>query len=439
MAMSAFYKQYVPYTDIASSQALWCRRSVEVRAFVRDPTKRLVVAVHLWDANQESINIYGFPLQVNDLIEEFMGEKRVVSFLPEIPALCIAASAGLSSVRPSQFCRVQYGLVELDQLCASWSEDNVLGRRPLENQERMSGSNGSSSSSAFVYLQRLASASVTHNSAVVNKHARDTGVSFEESSHTYYLHSFTSNRKKFPMSVSTVWERYFPKFNPDEILRLYYDRWCYDATNKYHKTITEGRSSGMSHSDIRDHIKEIWRVDGETASALGTYMHRQIELALNGEAFDGHAEEMKQFNAFVQAVLQPRGWVMYRTEWSVYDETIMVAGQIDAVFKDAAGELHMVDWKRCKEPLHPDAKQNFGRYGYSPCEALIDNACVHYFLQQNLYMALLRRRYGLQLRSMSLVQLHPAQSGYRMLQVPDWFSLANELLERSAETVAPQN
>ena len=186
-------------------------------------------------------------------------------------------------------------------------------------------------------------------------------------------------------------------------------------------------------------MKETWRVAGETASVLGTYMHRQIELALNGEAFDGRAEEMKQFNVFVHAVLQPRSWVMYRTEWSVYDETIMVAGQIDAVFKDAAGELHMVDWKRCKEPLHPYAKQNFGRYGYFPCEALIDNACVHYFLQQNLYMALLRRRYGLQLRSMSLVQLHPAQSGYRILQVPDWFSLANELLQRSAETVAPQN
>ena len=124
-------------------------------------------------------------------------------------------------------------------------------------------------------------------------------------------------------------------------------------------------------------------------------MHRQIELALNGECYDRQLPEMDHFHTFVRCDLEARRWKLYRTEWSIYDEGVMVAGQIDAIFRDDSGGLHMVDWKRCRELLHPDDKASFGRYGLFPCDELIDNACSHYFLQQNLYAAILRRRYGI--------------------------------------------
>ena len=58
---------------------------------------------------------------------------------------------------------------------------------------------------------------------------------------------------------------------------------------------------------------------------------------------------------------------MHRVEWRIYNEHVMVAGQIDAVFQDAMGNLHMLDWKRVKHSLDPNAKQQFGRYGHDLC------------------------------------------------------------------------
>ena len=67
----------------------------------------------------------------------------------------------------------------------------------------------------------------------------------------------------------------------------------------------------------------------------------------------------------------------------------MVAGQIDSIWVDAAGGMHMVDWKRCAKHLNPDEGRGWGRFGKAPCEFFVDNAFSHYVLQQNLYAAIL--------------------------------------------------
>ena len=95
----------------------------------------------------------------------------------------------------------------------------------------------------------------------------------------------------------------------------------------------------------------------------------------------------------------------------------------------------MVDWKRVRHLLLPCSGEKFQRYGLCFCKHLLDNHFNHYALQQNLYSAILRRRYALRLSSMALLQIHPEVMGYQVIEVPEWAELAEELLDAAGATV----
>ena len=167
-----------------------------------------------------------------------------------------------------------------------------------------------------------------------------------------------------------------------------------------------------------------------------TRLHRQIELFLNGVCDGDWPVEMVEFFNFLTVEIIPRGWKPYRTEWSIFDENHLVAGQIDSVWIDSnTGSLHMIDWKRCAKPLDPDDGNRFNRFGRAPCEFLLDNSFCHYAVQQNLYAAILRDCYGLTLGSMWLVQLHSDLPSYRFIPVPAFLDIAAVLLQRSAPVI----
>ena len=253
-----------------------------------------------------------------------------------------------------------------------------------------------------------------------NCHIRDRYIRFEEDGHRYLLHPGTPMETVFPISVSGLWSLYFKKFNPGEVIQRRFLQWSQDATSVYYAVICAGFAAGQTQEDISKRIELGWSHVGKLGSALGTRMHRCIELALGGGSYDGSSKEMGMFHRFVREWLEPYGWRVYRLEWSIYCSDAMVAGQVDAVFEAADG-LHMVDWKRCAKPLD----ENFGRgewwgvHGRPPFHDMLDNSCNHYFVQQNLYAVILERRYGIKLRSMWLLQLHPNQDTFRMIAVPD--------------------
>ena len=242
-------------------------------------------------------------------------------------------------------------------------------------------------------LIQLESNVVETNIEVLNGHPRDQWVRFEEAGHTYFLVG-TSGEIEFPISVSGVWARNFTPFNATATIRKYFLRWANTATSKYYDFICGFKEHGLSDEAIAAKIQIKWADAGELASAQGTRMHREIELALRGELFDNDIEELQVFQDFVKSYLEPRRWRIWRTEWTVYDEGVMVAGQIDAIFLDTSGRLHMMDWKRVRHELDPDAGEMFQRYGTGLCAHLLDNHFHHYALQQNLYAAILRRKYG---------------------------------------------
>ena len=267
-----------------------------------------------------------------------------------------------------------------------------------------------------------------------NAHRRDQNVRFEEKGHRYYLQQDWAE-VQFPISVSGVWAQYFDHFDAEATIARYYARWAQDSGSKYFEFIARLRCRDVPDADIKRRIKNMWSDAGDLASTLGTRMHKEIELALTGSAYDASMEEMQTFHHFVTEVLEVRRWRLYRAERTIYDEMVMVAGQMDAVFVDSSGAFHMIDWKRVRHPLLPRTGENFQRYGLGVCKDLVDNRFSHYAVQQNLYAAILRRRYAMLLSSMALVQIHPDITGYQIIDVPEWTELANNLLDAAGATM----
>ena len=280
---------------------------------------------------------------------------------------------------------------------------------------------------------RLASAVVTLNSSKINFHTRDAAIRFEEAEHKYILDPGTPMERVFPISVSGLWGQYFEKFDPLAVTSKYFSKWAENPESNYYGMISYYRRAGEGDVEIAQRIRDGWSEKGLIASAEGTRMHRNIELALGGLMYDGSSKEMGMFNNFVKEWLEPRGWCVYRLEWSIYCSTAMVAGQIDALFV-GNGAYHMVDWKRCGKLLDVFAGAAFARYGLYPFQDCLDNACNHYFLQQNLYAVILERCYEIRLASMWLCQIHPCYESYRVVQVPDMRNRAGWILDMYARS-----
>ena len=88
-------------------------------------------------------------------------------------------------------------------------------------------------------------------------------------------------------------------------------------------------------------------------------------------------------------------------EWSLYNEDLKIAGQIDSLWldldkidNDKRHELILVDWKRTSKFLTSDRttlqQQACSKLGTLCCSHLYDTAWSHYFVQQTLYAYLLR-------------------------------------------------
>ena len=198
---------------------------------------------------------------------------------------------------------------------------------------------------------------------VLNACPRDRRIVFDEEAHTYQLDSAVT----FPVSVSSVWNFFFEEMDMDETCHTYFSRWSQNPSSKYYATIAKGRVDGLSDQAIMAGIVEAWRDTGRQASAQGTYMHRQIELFLNCMECDDSLPEMEQFKSFMLDFALPRRLEPFRTEWSIFDEDHMVAGQIDSIFKCIDAEVYyMIDWKRCAKPLDPHAGAFFNKYGHPP-------------------------------------------------------------------------
>lgn len=230
-----------------------------------------------------------------------------------------------------------------------------------------------------------------------NHHPRDDKIVFKEEGHLYTYDS-TCNFT----SVTTVIHHFFPKFDADKIIDKMMN------STKWPKS----KYFGMS----KDEIKEQWSNNGKKSSELGTLMHAAIEDFYNGTLDkDPDTPEFQQFKCFWNGFQKKNPtWTPFRTEWVVYDEDKHLAGSIDMVFGNTAGDIVLFDWKRSKEIK----RSNHWQKGSGPFSHLDDCNFNHYTLQLNIYRHILESKYGKKVIGMYLVVCHPSQSHPQIINVP---------------------
>jgi ATP-dependent exoDNAse (exonuclease V) beta subunit len=283
----------------------------------------------------------------------------------------------------------------------------------------------------------------------INAHPRDSRIVFQDEGHIYTIEGFNGH----PISVTTVIHKFFPEFDAEKIIgnMMKGKNW---KNSKYY---------GMS----KEEIKKKWKDDGESASKLGTAMHKAIEDYINAEASppvdeltsclnqlslikiptveeittsSGNiytiptieeqlpkyiipkvpdvATQTHEFDLFLkfwsELKIGSPGLQAYRTEWLVFDEAKRVAGSIDMTLADADGNIIICDWKRSKEIK----RSNLYQKGLKIFNHLDDCNYNHYCLQLNIYRHILETHYGKKIIGMFLVVFHPNNDDYIFIQVP---------------------
>lgn len=223
-----------------------------------------------------------------------------------------------------------------------------------------------------------------------NQHPYDHRIVFNESNHTYALDGSSTNM----LSCTSFKGLFFKKFNPDEAITniLKGDKYTTDPDYKYfNKT-----------SDV---IKKEWA----DANKLGTHLHSDIEDYLNGLQVKNESKEYGYFLSFLQ---DNKDLLPYRTEWRIFSELLRLSGTIDAVFKDKEGSYILLDWKR--------SIVTYGDYDYAkfPLEHLKDNNFIQYSIQLNLYRQIVEDYYGIRIKAMFLIELHPENDSYKKIETP---------------------
>ena len=227
-----------------------------------------------------------------------------------------------------------------------------------------------------------------------NKHERDERISFDEKTHTYYVDGSSEGI----VSVTTLIHHHFPKFDSDKILKVMKNK------NEKYPNMTN------------EQIKKLWAENGKNASENGTKLHKMIENYYNNIKNNQDDEKMKEFQYFlsfnnsIKKIFTP-----YRTEWSVFDGSLDLAGQIDMLYKKNDGTYALYDWKRVKEIK----KENSFEKGIGNLSNLDHCNYIHYSIQLNIYKRILETRYEIKVSEMCLVILHPENDSYILERVND--------------------
>lgn len=252
--------------------------------------------------------------------------------------------------------------------------------------------------------------------AISHPHPRDQTITFEDSTHTYTIYDSSTNTYDSSFTSVTTWNhKHFEPFDEDKIISRMMNgkRW---NQSKYY---------GMTP----DEIKAQWEETRQEASSAGTKLHKDIELYYNQNSIDNSSVEFQYFLNFESMrkrrfpTLEP-----YRTEWMIYHEDWRLAGSVDMVFRDiCTDELWIYDWKRSKKITKTNPWQN----AINPeINHIPDCNFWHYALQLNTYKAILENKYDCKIAGMCLVCLHPNQSNYERIPLPDLKNEIHNLIQR---------
>jgi len=261
--------------------------------------------------------------------------------------------------------------------------------------------------------------------AIKNAHVRDSFIQFEESSHIYTV----KGTYKGYTSVTKLIHSFFPEFDTFGVIQKMMAGRNWSSHKHFGKTANE--------------IAAIWKSDGKASSEAGTQLHRAIELFLDSTVAtvtDATATaattvttspEWGYFEAFWLKHgldLEP-----YRLEWPVWVEELKLAGAIDCVFRQKSdGAFFIYDWKRSKEIKMENGYEN----GLGPLSHLPACNYWQYTIQLNLYRWILENHYGMPIKGMYLIVLHPDNKTYRRYPLNRLDDEIEEILESRRSQLA---
>lgn len=191
---------------------------------------------------------------------------------------------------------------------------------------------------------------------------------------------------------------------------------------------------------IEESLKK-WKRIGRRAADVGTFMHEQTEnyfrdgtfLTVCPFCYEGETEEVsiEQEKQYFLRFVSDYQISPYRQEWPVYDTGLNIAGTIDMICQNDDGTFTIYDWKRSTKVVNaqgqPVTEAFGGKMSYNGIN-LPDTSFYHYCVQQNLYRYMLEQHYGVQVRAMNLVVLHPDYPSYYVVQVPKMDEVVSQIV-----------
>lgn len=267
---------------------------------------------------------------------------------------------------------------------------------------------------------------VLHNVlAARNSYSRDKFIEFYEDTHTYKI--LTDVNHKYT-SVTTWIHSLFNNFDADVIISGIMSSKMWKNGHKY-------------WGKTPDQIKELWEINRIEAANSGTKLHFLIECFMNNPSFPSdyvysnfdlynaykNTNNFPEWNYFIQFIRDFPHLKPFRTEWTVYHEDIQIAGSIDMVYENTDGTLSIYDWKRAKTITKENYYNKFSTY--STISYLPDTNYWHYALQLNIYKHILLDKYGIIIKDLFLVRLHPDADNYELIELPDLSSIISVLFE----------
>lgn len=254
-----------------------------------------------------------------------------------------------------------------------------------------------------------------------NFHIRDKNIKFFEEDHKYII---TCDPESKYTSVTTWCHSHFPHFNADEVINNMMKGKNWKEGHKYW---------GLTAKEI----KAKWNENGNSVAVAGTDLHYEIECFNNDKRFQFSYSNKELYEIYMidfkeKLEFIPIEWhyflnfirdnptlIPYRTEWTIYNEDVKIAGSIDMVYENPDGTLSIYDWKRSKNITRIN---NFNKFAISPliCH-LPDSNFWHYALQLNTYKVILEEKYGKKVKDLYLVRLHPdaEEKNYELIKLPD--------------------
>lgn len=245
--------------------------------------------------------------------------------------------------------------------------------------------------------------------AILNKHLRDANINFDAGPHKYTIAGASAAGAGAGAdggaytSVTTWVHSHFWEFDADLIIA--------------NMMKGKGWSKSKYFGQTPEEIKAGWDLTRDASATAGTLLHSQIEAYYNKvTTLDGDEPRSIEYNYFLNFIKAFPELKPYRTEWTIYDEEVRIAGSVDMVYEKPDGTLMIYDWKRAKEIVKTTA---FMKFAKTDCISYIpDTNFWHYALQLNTYKTIIERKYGKTVVKLVLVCLHPIKKNYELMVLP---------------------